>query len=313
VFSENNDLMRITRRSFLDGVLLAVIFFGAVIQGSSQAQSAGAPTAASNNQQLEAQVLITLVTKSGSPAPAPAKSDFLVRDDQHSVEVHELRSVKDEPLVFSMLVDASGSGQSTRRAQIAGAIELFKALSKRGNRGYLILFRDEVATNDKTIDAGTAEKILNHEDSRRGSTALYDAIVHAASKQLTLTKNYPTPRRAIFLFSDGGDNTSRDSLDPTLKVLEREGIPVFPIVPSSKNPSRQDLANLYALSKNTGGCVAFLDEPGDFVSHVLEYVDNQYLLSFSMSPQKREKLHSLEVKSVAKEIEVSAPTHYLGR
>ncbi len=258
-------------------------------------------------------MLVTIVRKGGSSVLAPAKSDFLVRDDQHPVEVHDVRSVKDAPLTFSMLVDASGSTQGARLPQIAGAVRLFKALSKPDNRGYLILFRDEVATNDKIVDAGTVEKILNHEDSRRGSTALFDAILHAASNQLTLAKNYPSTRRAIFLFSDGGDNTSRNSLEYTLKALQREGIPVFPIVMPSKNPNKHDLAILRALSQNTGGDMVSLDESGDFVSRVLEYIENQYLLSFAVFPEKHDKLHSLEVKSVSEDIEVSAPTHYIGR
>jgi biopolymer transport protein ExbD len=305
--------MRNIRPGFLIGVLLPIIFFGAVAPGASQTPSVNTPPAASHNSQPEAQVLVTIVSKGGGPLPAPAKSDFLVQDDQHSVEVNELRSVKDDPLIFSLLVDASGSVQSTRLSQIAGAITLFKALSKQGNRGYLILFRDEVATNDKLVDARTAEQILNYEDSRRGATALYDAVVHAASKQLTLAKNYPSSRRAIFLFSDGGDNSSRNSLERTLTILQREGIPVFSISTPSKKPDKRDLAKLHALSQNTGGDIVSLDESGGFVSRVLEYIDNQYLLSFSAFPGKREKLHSLEVKSISNVIAISAPTHYLGR
>jgi VWFA-related protein len=305
--------MRITRPGFFIGVLLPTIFFGTVAQGASQTPNANTPTADSHNSQPEAKVLVTIVNRNGGPLPAPARSDFIVQDERHSVEVNELRSVKDEPLIFSLLVDASGSVQGARLSQIARAITLFKALSKQGNRGYLVLFRDEVATNDKLVDARTAEHILNHEDSRRGATALYDAIVHATSKQLSLAKNYPSSRRAIFLFSDGGDNTSRNSLEHTLTVCQREGIPVFPIGMSSRKSSKQELANLRALSKNTGGDMVSLDESGGFVARVLEYIDNQYLLSFSAFPEKREKLHSLEVKSVSKDIAISAPTHYLGR
>lgn len=153
---------------------------------TSQSPSTDSPAAASDNPQSEAHVLVTIVSKGGSALPAPpAKSDFLVRDDQYLIEVHDLRSVKDEPLTFSLLVDTSGSTQNTRHSQIAGAVRLFKALSKQGNRGYLILFRDEVDANDRIVDAGTAEKTLNHGDSRRGPTALLDAVLHAASNQLS--------------------------------------------------------------------------------------------------------------------------------
>jgi VWFA-related protein len=306
--------MRIIGLGFLVGVLLPATFFSAAPRrGPSQSPSADTPTAASDNAQSEVQVLVTIVSKGGGPVPAPSKTDFLVRADKHPVEVHDLRSVKEEPLTFSLLVDTSGSTQNTRHSQIAGAARLFKVLSKQANRGYLILFRDDVITNDKKVDAETAEKILNHGDSRRGPTALFDAVLHAASNQLTLTKNYPSTRRAIFVFSDGGDNSSRNSFEKTLNVLQGEGIPVFPIVMPSDKPHKRDLLILRALSENTGGMMVSLDERGDFAFHVLQYVDNQYLLSFSVSPAKREKFHSLEVKSVSNGIEVSAPTYYVGR
>jgi hypothetical protein len=305
--------MRTTRLGFLVAALLPTFLIGAVARGPSKSPSPDTPTVASDNLQSEAQVLVTIVSKDGSSGPSPAKGDFLVRDDRHSVDVQDVRPVKDEPLTFSLLVDVSGSTKDISPSQIAGAVKLFKALSKQDNRGYLILFREEVFTNDKIVDAGTAERILRHDDSRRGSTALFDTILHAASKQLALAKNYPSTRRAIFLFSDGGDNVSRDSLEYTLKAVQREGIPVFSIATPSNKANKRDLAILRALSQNTGGGMVSLDESGDFVSHVLEYIDNQYLLTFAVFPEKRDKLHSLEVKSVSKDIEVSAPTQYLAR
>lgn len=316
--------MRITRPVFFVGVLLAIIFFGFFGVGAQQASHAPSPnphTAAPHDLQPDAQVLITIASKGGSHVSAPAKSNFSVRDDGYSVKVNELRSVKDEPLIFSLLVDGSGSMESIAFSQIAGAIRLFNALSKQSNRGYLILFQNGVAMNDQFVDAPTAEQILIQEHIRRGATALYDAIVHAATKQLSLAKTYPSLRRAIFVFSDGGDNASHISLEHTLTLLQREDIPVFAI---SRPPQKQHnldymetreetlgLEELGDLSQNTGGDMISLDESGNFVSRIIEHIDNQYLLSFSAFPAKQHELHSLKVESVSKDFRVSAPAQYL--
>jgi VWFA-related protein len=259
----------------------------------------------------EAHVLITIARKSGAPASTLEKTDILVRDDKLSVAVSELRSVKDEPLMFSLLVDASGSTQAATAAQIKGAIALFRALSNGKTGGYLVLFRDEVFTNNQILNAQTAEQILSKEDSRRGSTALFDAVVHAATKQLAAVKYSPSTRRAIFNFSDGEDNVSHSSLEQTLIVLQREGIPLFSVITPSSKPDKRSMAILQSLSEKTGGGIFVLDDAGEFVSRLLNRIDNQYVASFPASPARPHKLHSLEVKSVAKDFELSAPTQYL--
>src|SRR5258708_34967760 len=127
------DPMRTTRLVFFVGLRQAASllgFYGALAQQVSQVP------------QSEAQVLITIASKGGSPFSAPTKSNFVVRDNGHSVEANELRSVKDDPLIFSLLVDASGSMRDRRLSQTAQATKLFSALSKQSNLVYLLLIRD---------------------------------------------------------------------------------------------------------------------------------------------------------------------------
>jgi hypothetical protein len=68
---------------------------------------------------------------------------------------------------------------------------------------------------------------------------------------------------------------------------------------------------LQSLSEKTGGGIVVLDDAGEFVSLLLNRIHNQYVASFPADPAKSHKLHSLEVKSVANDIELSAPARYL--
>jgi len=99
------------------------------------------------------------------------------------------------------------------------------------NHGYLILFKSEIATNDRFVGTLAVEEILRRfpPQSRSGGTALYDAIIHAAKEQLSSTKIPRNSRRAIFILSDGGDNTSHKSLEQTLKLVRNDAIPIFSI------------------------------------------------------------------------------------
>ncbi len=259
-----------------------------------------------------AHVVITVASKLANPVLV--KDDPLVRDNKHPVQVIGLRSLRDAPLTFSVLVDSSGSTRDTARTQIKAATELFKSVSGRGGAGYLVLFRDAVSTEDRILDAQTAERILNTPGDRAGSTAVFDAIVHAAEKQLGAANNSPSGRRAIFLFSDGADNASHNTLDRTLATLQREGIQLVPIWMHSdefsKKERKRTVANLLALSEGTGGYIETSDRPDQIVAHLLGMLHSQYELSFLAETGKANELHSIEVKALSKDITILAPTKY---
>jgi len=61
----------------------------------------------------------------------------------------------------------------------------------------------------------------------------------------------------------------------------------------------------------SGGRMVVPDDAGEFVPLLLNRINNQYVASFPADPAKSHKLHSLEVKSIAKDIELSAPAQYL--
>jgi VWFA-related protein len=265
-------------------------------------------------------VVISIVPNQDGQAP-PAPTDLAVRDDKRPAPVSQLRSLKDEPLVFSLLVDGSGSMRPVQTAQNAAAVRLFKALSKPANQGHLILFQDDednYVTNE-VLNASRVEEILNQSE-RRGATVFYDAIDQAVRDQLTPENGAPALRRAIFVLSDGDDNFSNTSFEHALGMLQRGGISLFAIHvpepearhdPSSKRYAKEGLDNFRELARTTGGTMVEMDESGAFVSEVLNAVDNQYLLSLTLPPGVTNQLHTLEVKCLSRRFTVSAPSLYV--
>lgn len=281
--------------------------------GDSLSQRSPAPAS-----ETDAQVLFTVSDEAGNPAPPPARESLRLRIDKQPVEIDQIRPLKNAPLYFSVLVDVSGSSRKFADQQIAAASKLFGLLSTGDNHGYLVLFSFETATNDKFLDTPSVEEILGRfpPQTRRGGTALYDAITHAAMEQLSSTRVPRNSRRAIFILSDGGDNASHKTLEQTLKVVQKEGIPIASIgfSPDKRSDSprelRRDLETLKELSDTTGGFVSFLEQPGDPAQRAVDLIDAQYLLLFKPPALKRNKSYALKIESAAKEVHVLAPKEY---
>jgi hypothetical protein len=93
-------------------------------------------------------------------------------------------------LFFSVLVDVSGSSKQFADQQIAATTKVFRDLSTGDNHGYLILFKSELATTDHFVSVAAVEGTMKRFPAQRrsGGTALYDALVHAATEQLASTK-----------------------------------------------------------------------------------------------------------------------------
>jgi VWFA-related protein len=303
--------MRILKYVFQLGVLAIVL---SPVAYSQAPDSTAPPNSSTGTKNSTAGVVVTMAGMNSDPTAPPTIKDFSVKDEGRPVSVAQLRSMKDEPLIFSLLLDTSGSTGDVAPEQIRAAIRLFTALSSSKNKGYLVIFHYEVFPSDSVLDVTAAEKILTRRMDRAGATAAYDALVHSATKQLATAKYPFQTRRAIFLFSDGGDNSSHTTLEQTLAIVQREGVQIFPIVlpPNERSirEAKREAKILATLTKGTGGQIIEADQEGRFVSRILQILGSQYELDFIPAATKPHKLHSLEIKPATAGTEVLAPSKY---
>src|SRR5271169_5112935 len=245
------------------GVWLLCFLCGGLLGLNAGAQPADSrsPRAVSPAAQDEGHVLFLALDREGRPLPEPPKESFRLHLDGQAVEIEGLRPLKDEPLIFSMIVDESGSTRLFFGQQTTAGVKLFRALSTGNNHGYLVEINNSTDyESEHFLDSGDFEKTLR-EAQPRGSTALYDAIFVACTKELRSSVLPPNARRAIFVFSDGGDNSSVHSLSSAVEAAQREGIPIFPIFVSAAKDSpkapKKELAALRTLSQSTGGLLTY--------------------------------------------------------
>lgn len=277
-------------------------------QDSPESSTAGTTTELGPRSQL----LVSLLNDSS--VAFPDKKSLQLSIEKKPVAIEAIESLENKPLYFSVLVDVSGSSKPFAAQEKAAASALFRELAAENNRGYLILFTSEIATNGRSLSESTVEKVMERytPDVRTGSTALYDAIVHAASEQLSHAKSSGVCRRAMFILSDGGDNSSHSTLETALQAAQSEDIPIFSIGFSKhQRETKREVRALRTLSTATGGAVSFLDESPEPTRGAMNLTKRQYLVRFQRPTLKPARSYPVKLEFPDRVVQTLVPELYL--
>lgn len=282
-------------------LLYSAIFFSAV---SSLGQ-----TAIENPQSPPAdktvQVFLTASDKQRSPA-APAQSEISISVDKQPAQIRGLRSAKNDPLLFAVLVDTSGSRARAAEEIKQTTLELFQGLTTGGNQGYLVLFNDSIAISTRPLKISEVKGLLDSVKFGPG-TALYDAIEQTCIQRLSRSGNPDNPRRAILLITDGDDNQSHTTHTNVEAIVEKEGVAVFSVATWSSLEGTRGEKFLKEISHDTGGQAVIVKNLAEGVAPLLAAIANQSSLSFVPAQSLGQGSHSLDIKSADKEVRISAP------
>jgi Ca-activated chloride channel family protein len=164
-----------------------------------------------------------------------------------------LFSNEDIPATVGLVIDSSISMWSIHDVVVAAATEFARA-SNPDDELFALAFNDSVQSalpNDRpfTSDPDVLERALFATVTARGRTALFDAI----DAGLAYTARGTHPRKVLVLFSDGGDNASRTSLDNVVARTQASNVVIYTV--ALLDPTARD-ANpdlLERLARSTGG------------------------------------------------------------
>ena len=81
---------------------------------------------------LRARFAVIALDDLGKPLHALAKDGLSVLLGGNAAEIEDIKSLEDEPLIFSLIVDTSGSTRLSANKQNTTAMQLFRALSTAG-------------------------------------------------------------------------------------------------------------------------------------------------------------------------------------
>ena len=166
---------------------------------------------------------VSVYNRNGLYVPNIQESEVKVFEDGKEQEIAYF-STSDQPFTVALLIDTSPSTAYKIR-EIRDAAKAFVRQLKPDDAVIVIEFDGNAQVLSKaTTNRSKTYKAIDRADFG-GGTALYDAVHIAINRQLKKIEG----RKAIVLFTDGVDTTSRRSYYSTITDAEEFDATIFPI------------------------------------------------------------------------------------
>ena len=192
---------------------------------------------------------------------------------------------------MGLVIDNSGSMRDKRARVNEAALTLVQA-SNPQDEAFVVNFNDDYYLDlDKDFTSSVSElkEALERIDAR-GSTALYDAVIGSMDH---LKKGHKD-KKVLLVVTDGEDNVSRNSLEKTLREIQKSNVVIYTIglfSDEDKKNKKKAMRALKDISAGSGG-VAFFPENVDDVHSICDQVArdirNQYTLGYYPSNTKKD-------------------------
>lgn len=252
-----------------------------------QNSAPGAPISVSVNLVV---LHTTVLDDRGRFAEGLKEENFRVFEDKAQQKLSVFKR-EDIPVSMGLVIDNSGSMREKRPRVNEAALTLVQA-SNPDDEAFVVNFNDDFYLDlDKDFSNSIPElkEALERIDSR-GSTALYDAIIGS----LDHLKKGSRDKKVLLIVTDGEDNTSRNSLEKTIREIQRTNTVIYTIGllgdESKKSKSKAKKA-LVQIAQASGG-LAFFPENVEDVHNICEQVAhdirNQYTLGYYPSNDRQD-------------------------
>ncbi len=206
--------------------------------------------------------------------------DFTVLDDKVRQGIVSF-SQWDVPSSIGVIFDVSGSMRGTESVAMMAVRALIDDAIP-GDEGFLVSFADAPRLEmEMTHDFDRIADRLTFV-RREGATALFDAVAMG----LQHMKDAHTPRKALVVVTDGGDNRSRLTFGELLSQSLEADVQVYVIAirrPNWDSEAQRGRLRLDQLAAETGGRLFLIDAATQLkqaMSSVGELIRNQYLIGY---------------------------------
>ena len=198
---------------------------------------------------------------------------------------------EDIPVSMGLVIDNSGSMRDKRPRVNEAALTLVQS-SNPQDEAFVVNFNDDFYLDldkDFTNSVPELKEALERIDAR-GSTALYDAIIGS----LDHLKKGNKEKKVLLIVTDGEDNTSRNSLEKTIREIQKTDTVIYTIgllSQESKKSAKTAKRALTEIAQASGG-VAYFPENVEDVHSICEQVAHdirhQYTLAYYPSNSARD-------------------------
>lgn len=169
-------------------------------------------------------VPVTVLDRNGRYVPQLRREQFRIMENGVEQKIAYFATT-DSPFTVILLIDTSGSTQ-WRLDDIQDAAISFVSKLKPNDSVMVMSFDDRIEVECKpTTDRNEIDKAIRRTRTG-GGTRLYDAVEDILKKHLKTISG----RKAVVLFTDGVDTTSRRaSYDSTIRLAEESDAPIYSV------------------------------------------------------------------------------------
>jgi Ca-activated chloride channel homolog len=175
---------------------------------------------------------VTVLDRGGKFIPHLTRCDFHIYEDGVMQEVTEFSTVS-SPFHVVLLIDTSNS-TAFKMEEIQSAALAFVNQLREQDKVMVVSFDSKIKVHAEfTSDRATLRRGI-YETRTGGSTKLYDAVDWVVTERL----NQIQGRKAIVLFTDGADTSSRKaSARKNIELIEESDVLVYPIQYDTFDPT----------------------------------------------------------------------------
>jgi Ca-activated chloride channel homolog len=198
---------------------------------------------------------------------------------------------EDVPVSMGLVIDNSGSMRDKRPRVNEAALTLVQA-SNPQDESFVVNFNDDYYLDlDKDFTSSIPElkEALERIDAR-GSTALYDAVIGSMDHLRKGRKD----KKVLLVVTDGEDNVSRNSLEKTLREIQKSNVVIYTIglfSDEDKKNRKKAMRALKDISAASGGISYFpenVDDVHNICDQVARDIRNQYTLGYYPTNTKKD-------------------------
>jgi len=224
----------------------------------------------------------TVLDDRGKFVEGLAQDNFRVYEDKVEQKLAVFKR-EDIPVSMGLVIDNSGSMRDKRSRVNEAALTLVQN-SNPQDEAFVVNFNDDFYLNlDKDFSNSIPElkEALERIDAR-GSTALYDAIIGSIDH----LKKGKKEKKVLLIVTDGEDNTSRNSLEKTIREIQKTDTVIYTIGvlgQESKRSAKNAKKALMEIALASGGLAYFPENVEDVHSiceQVAHDIRHQYTLGY---------------------------------
>jgi Ca-activated chloride channel family protein len=232
----------------------------------------------------------SVIDDRGKFADGLKPENFRVFEDKVEQKLSTFKR-EDVPVSMGLVIDNSGSMRDKRPRVNEAALTLVES-SNSQDEAFVVNFNDDFYLDlDKDFTSSIPElkEALERIDSR-GSTALFDAVIGS----LDHLKKAARDKRVLLVVTDGEDNSSHNSLEKTLREIQKTDTVIYTIGllgDEKRKDKNHAMKALKEIAEASGG-LAFFPESVDDVHTICEQVAhdirNQYTLAYYPSNTRKD-------------------------